>query len=109
MSSRGRAAQAVASRGKLVRLDAAANPPDGSPCLAEVAMTPDLDRPERSIVVPCHNEDANVVAMYEAVTPEAENHAASPESIFIDYKSSDRTLEFLRELGVHTPGVRAFL
>jgi glycosyltransferase involved in cell wall biosynthesis len=88
-------------------LDAAANPPVGSACLAEVAMNSDLDCPELSIVVPCYNEEANVVAMYEAITAEAEKHAASHEIIFIDNKSSDRTRELLREICDRDPQVRA--
>ena len=54
--------------------------------------------PELSFVVPCYNEEANVVAMYQAVTAEAEQHAASHEIIFIDNCSTDRTRELLRDL-----------
>jgi len=89
---------AVESPHKVVTLNPAAIAPDGSTCLAEVAMISDRDRPELSIVVPCYNEEANVVAMYEAVTAVAEKHVSSHEIIFIDNKSSDRTRELLREI-----------
>jgi len=63
--------------------------------------------PEISFVVPCYNEEANVLAMYEAVTAEAEKHAASHEIIFIDNCSKDRTRDLLRELCDRDPRVRA--
>jgi polyisoprenyl-phosphate glycosyltransferase len=62
---------------------------------------------ELSFVVPCYNEQANVVAMYEAVTEQAEKHAASHEIIFIDNCSTDRTRELLRDLCARDPRVRA--
>jgi len=62
---------------------------------------------ELSFVIPCYNEEANVVAMYEAVTAEAEKHASSHEIIFIDNCSSDRTRELLRELCARDHRVRA--
>jgi glycosyltransferase involved in cell wall biosynthesis len=65
------------------------------------------ERPELSFAIPCFNEEANVVAMYEAVTAEAEKHAASHEIIFIDNSSTDRTRELLRELCARDARVRA--
>lgn len=62
---------------------------------------------ELSFVIPCHNEEANVAAIYEAVTVEAERHAKSHEIIFIDNSSSDRTRELLREICARDDRVRA--
>ena len=66
-----------------------------------------VDRPELSFAIPCYNEEANVVAIYEVVTAEAEKHAASHEIIFIDNRSKDRTRDLLRELCARDDRVRA--
>lgn len=65
--------------------------------------------PELSFAIPCYNEEANVVAIYEAVTAQAERHAASHEIIFIDNRSTDRTRDLLREVCGRDPRVRAIL
>ncbi len=62
---------------------------------------------ELSFAIPCYNEEANVVAMYEAVTAEAERHASGHEIIFIDNCSTDRTRELLRDLCARDSRVRA--
>lgn len=62
---------------------------------------------ELSFAIPCYNEEANVVAMYEAVTREAERHCSSHEIIFIDNASTDRTRERLRDICASDPRVRA--
>lgn len=62
---------------------------------------------ELSFAIPCYNEEANIERMYEAVTAEAEKHAASHEIIFIDNHSSDRTREIIRDICARDPRVRA--
>jgi len=66
-----------------------------------------LTGPEISFVIPCYNEEANVVAMYEAVTAEAQEHARSHEIIFIDNDSSDTTRTLLRGICARDSRVRA--
>jgi len=66
-----------------------------------------LERIELSFAIPCYNEEANVRAMYEAVTAEARQHADSYEIIFIDNDSSDATRGILREICAADPCVRA--
>lgn len=67
------------------------------------------DVPELSFAIPCYNEEANVVAMYEAVSAEAERYAASHEIIFIDNHSTDRTRDLLRDLCRRDDRVRVIL
>ena len=62
---------------------------------------------EITFVVPCYNEEANVRAMRDALTFEAERHAKSHEIIFIDNHSTDRTRPLLRELCAEDTRVRA--
>jgi glycosyltransferase involved in cell wall biosynthesis len=77
--------------------------------MTEIAATrsPGIEAPELSFAIPCYNEEANVVAMYEAVTAEAERHVSSHEIIFIDNCSSDRTRDLLREICSRDTRVRA--
>ena len=69
------------------------------------------DRPksavELSFAIPCYNEQDNIVALYEAVSAEAEKHVSSYEIIFIDNHSGDCTRELLREICARDPRVRA--
>lgn len=62
---------------------------------------------ELSIVIPCYNEEANVVEIWKAVTAEAEAHVKSHEIIFIDNCSADRTRELLRNICEQDERVRA--
>lgn len=62
---------------------------------------------ELSFAIPCYNEEENVVAMYEALTAEAEKHASSHEIIFIDNCSKDRTRELICDICARDQRVRA--
>lgn len=62
---------------------------------------------ELSFAIPCYNEEANIHAIYEAVTAEAERHVESHEIIFIDNASSDSTRARLREICERDPRARA--
>ncbi|MEO5775142.1 MAG: glycosyltransferase family 2 protein [Sphingomicrobium sp.] len=62
---------------------------------------------ELSFAIPCYNEEANIVALYEAVTAEAEKHVSSHEIIFIDNHSTDRTRELIRDICARDTRVRA--
>jgi glycosyltransferase involved in cell wall biosynthesis len=75
---------------------------DATPVGADIAGPIEI-----SFAIPCYNEEANVVAMYEAVTAEAERHAASHEIIFIDNASSDETRTLIRKICARDPRVRA--
>lgn len=63
-----------------------------------------------SILVPCYNEEDNVVALYEAIRQEID---ALPryewEFIFADNGSTDKTVERLRELAQKDARVRAIV
>ncbi len=65
--------------------------------------------PELSIVIPCFNEIENVRAITQAVTREAERHAASHEIILIDNFSTDGTRDAIRALCAEDPRVRGIL
>ena len=68
-----------------------------------------MSAPELSIVIPCYNEIENVRAITEAVTREAERHAASHEIILIDNGSTDGTRDAIRALCAADPRVRGIL
>jgi glycosyltransferase involved in cell wall biosynthesis len=65
--------------------------------------------PELSIVIPCFNEIENVRAITQAVTREAERHAASHEILLIDNFSTDGTRDAIRALCAEDPRVRGIL
>jgi polyisoprenyl-phosphate glycosyltransferase len=62
-----------------------------------------------SIVVPCYNEEANVVALTEVVTAQMEILEPSYEIIFIDNNSTDGTVKLLRELCERNSRVRVIM
>ncbi len=62
-----------------------------------------------SIVVPCYNEEENVIPLSRAITALFEHELADYryELIFIDNDSRDRTRELLRGLCQSDPGIKA--
>jgi glycosyltransferase involved in cell wall biosynthesis len=61
---------------------------------------------EISAVIPCLNEEENVVAIADAVTDQLLNVAASHEIIFIDNGSTDRTVELAKQLCANDSRIR---
>ena len=59
--------------------------------------------PEISVVIPCLNEEENAAAICKAVIAEVEKTGCSFELIFIDNRSTDRTVpRQLRETVLHS-------
>jgi dolichol-phosphate mannosyltransferase len=54
--------------------------------------------PEISVVIPCLNEEENAAANCKAVIAEVEKTGCSFELIFIDNRSTDRTVPIIREI-----------
>ena len=68
-----------------------------------------MDRRKISVMVPCYNEEENVVPLAETVTGILEKELPSYdyEILFIDNASTDRTRELLRELCRKNGRIRA--
>lgn len=64
---------------------------------------------EISVVIPCYNEEANVIAIHAAVKEELRQHAASHEIILIDNGSVDTTRELMRAIASADPHTRVIL
>ena len=64
-----------------------------------------------SVVVPCFNEEENVVPMANAIREEFEKNLLSYEYeiIFIDNDSKDNTRELIRELCKNDKGIKVIL
>ncbi len=62
-----------------------------------------------SVMIPCYNEQENVVPIYEAVKAQLTEHcpAYDYEILFIDNKSTDRTRSILRMICSKDPKVKA--
>lgn len=63
--------------------------------------------PEISVIIPCYNEEENVVTICRAVTEQLEPLTASFEIIVIDNGSTDATRPLIREICRDDPRVRA--
>lgn len=68
-----------------------------------------LEKTIISVVIPCYNEEKNVVAMYNAVREQFESFLPSYEFeiIFIDNKSSDKTRSLIRDCCAKDKRVKA--
>lgn len=61
---------------------------------------------ELSAIIPCLNEEENVLAIAKAVTDQLSKVATSHEIIFIDNGSTDRTVELVKQLCSSDPRIR---
>ena len=62
--------------------------------------------PQVSIVIPAHNEDGNIRALYEKLSATLGTLAMTAEIIFVDDGSTDRTWEEIGFLHVNDPSVK---
>ena len=63
-----------------------------------------------SIVTPCYNEEENVEKLYEAIKAEFKKLPQYEyEHIFIDNKSTDKTVEILKSLASKDPNVKVII
>lgn len=66
----------------------------------------DPDAPVFSVVIPCRNEEANIVAIAAAVIREMEKIGETFDLTFIDNASEDATVPLARELCARDPRIR---
>ncbi len=64
--------------------------------------------PELSVVVPCHNEEANLAALYDRLRRVLDDTGRTWELVCVNDGSADRTLAMLVELNERDPRVRVF-
>jgi dolichol-phosphate mannosyltransferase len=65
------------------------------------------EAPELSFVIPCYNEEGNLLALISAVREAAEPPKIAYEVVFIDDRSKDRTWDILKQLAATDPRIRA--
>ena len=70
-----------------------------------------MDKKLISIVIPCYNEEANIVLLCETITKimETQLQQYDYEIIFSDNKSEDKTREYLRKLAGKNHRIKALL
>lgn len=69
----------------------------------------DAHDPMFSVVIPCRNEEANVIAIAAAVIEEMEKIGESFDLIFIDNASEDATVPLIREMCAKDPRIRLII
>ncbi len=74
--------------------------------IASSSTETELDQLDATIVLPCYNEQDHVLAELERITAAMDASDFSYELLVIDDKSSDQTLEVLREALPRFPKVR---
>ena len=65
------------------------------------------ETPELSFVIPCYNEEGNLLALISAVREAAEPLKRPYEIVFTDDRSRDRTWDILKQLAATDPRIRA--
>jgi glycosyltransferase involved in cell wall biosynthesis len=65
--------------------------------------------PTFSVVIPCRNEEANVVAIAASVIKEMEKIGESFDLIFIDNASQDATVPLIRDMCAEDPRIRLII
>jgi glycosyltransferase involved in cell wall biosynthesis len=66
-----------------------------------------MDSPELSFVIPCYNEEGNLLALITAIREAVEPLKLSYEVVMTDDCSQDRTWELLKHLAAGDPRIRA--
>ena len=65
------------------------------------------DSPELSVVIPCHNEEANLRALFQAIEAALHPPGVSYEIVVTDDGSTDRTWELLKQCAAKDGRIRA--
>jgi len=63
--------------------------------------------PKLSVIIPVHNEGANIAPLCERLLPVLDRIASAWEVVFVDDGSQDDTLERIREIGRREPRIGA--
>lgn len=63
--------------------------------------------PKLSVIIPVHNEGANIAPLCERLLPVLDRIASAWEVVFVDDGSQDETLERIREIGRREPRIGA--
>lgn len=86
--------------------DRTPRPLESAPDPADVPVGEQPARPYVTVVLPCYNEQDHVVLELERITAALDASGYSYELLVIDDKSTDNTLEILREVASRFPQMR---